>query len=420
VAGLPDAFSESTVVSARKGGNTITRPANLPAGATWSAHIVALPIMNNDNVNSRCGFNTGNASIRQFLDSEYNHRMSTITVVTAADNVSTWPADGTDGDWVNEDPNSTRTYSTHAALEFVANGPMARLIAGGFEVHNDTPELYKSGSVTVYSMPQNPSKTFYPYETSTAGLPSDLGAGGVTLLRMPPNTPGAARGLRNARTWDAKQGVLVPFRMEPSSQTMEFSPMDNNVCILRAEENALTGIVCPELSTKGTNTVVPKLHMRLAAMETSGAYFSGLSYDSVLTLTTKFFVESAPTAANQDMLALASPPAIYNPDVLACYEHCMRTLPAGVPVGMNEKGDWWRMVLKTLREAVPLVLPAITKSVPQAKPFQGLATSALERGLDLALQRSEDRAAARRKTGPKAPVRSVNTNVMRNTPKKKK
>jgi hypothetical protein len=69
--------------------------------------------------------------------------------------------------------------------------------------------------------------------------------------------------------------------------------------------------------------------------------------------------------------------------------------------------------LKTLKDAVPLVMPELTKLLPEAKPFQGIAANAIDRGLDLALRRSEARAAARKKTNAKAPVKAKNTNQMR-------
>jgi len=92
----------------------------------------------------------------------------------------------------------------------------------------------------------------------------------------------------------------------------------------------------------------------------------------------RFIIEVAPTSANTAMLSMTSPSARFDPTALACYTNCVLQLPPGVPSAMNEKGDFWRMVLKTARAVAPAITPVVSSIGPQAALAMQLANTTLK------------------------------------------
>lgn len=403
IAGLPDRYSEATAVRYVKMGHTITKPDGLQPGETWSANIATLPLnhtMNSNNVrsffNDRPDFVDIETSAAQFT-------MGTINVSTAKDNVLQYPStEVTVAAFDAGDPTLTREYQSFSGTDGEGISSMSRLIAGGFEVHNDTPDLYKSGSVTTYTMPQKLSR---PGIAGTQ-VRDSLEPGPSTIRRGRGLPPSAfhARQLRNAHTFSASQGCLVPFRMELDSEDMDFQPINSGLYAFPFADgdNFTSGLISNTVQQHGVNNTT--LMVRGAAIETSGAFFSGLHESTVLTLTMKFYVEEAPTFANPDMLSMCSPPAQFDPMVLRCYDHCVRQLRAGVPVSYNDAGEWWRMVLKTLKTAVPTVVGSGIKALaPEAAPFAGLATAGIQKAIDKAITNSQERSNRRKQNHSNKP-----------------
>jgi len=281
---------------------------------------------------------------------------------------------------------------------------MGRLVAGGFEVHNDTPDLYKGGSVTVYSAPQEPSACYTGIVTSDLYTPK-----GVSLINHKglPATRTEASLYRSARTWEAADGALVPFQLNLAGEGVKYSAQSGHCKIFRSGESPNTGgfIQRPFLGSNN-DFVGPINPQRGAPLDTSGAFFTGLNVNTVLTLTVKTFTEVAPTIREGPLLKLASPSAELDQHAINCYNHCIAELPPGVPVGFNDAGRWWRMVLNKLKEQAPKIVPAITSLVagsidPALLPAANavsrrtggkLVTKALDRAINNSQKRSDRRA----------------------------
>jgi hypothetical protein len=146
-----------------------------------------------------------------------------------------------------------------------------------------------------------------------------------------------------------------------------------------------------------------------APIETTGAFFSGLSQETVLTLDIRWFTEVAPTSANTAMLSMCSPSAHYDPRALECYTNCLLTLPPGVPVGMNEKGDFWRMAVKAAKKATEIASPFMAVLGPEAAAL----TAAAETGLTVVDNVLNKRKPATKKPAARPRPKATGNNTLR-------
>jgi hypothetical protein len=366
VAGYPDSYHEATAVNYGKRLVTIKKPENLPPGATWSASFFTLPQMRSSK--SRLVFDS---TLNDLKLGDKIYDSGTLNVWTAMDGVSMFPVFETETAFNALDPGFTREHLAYSALD-TDEDYMGRLIAGGFEVHNDTPDLFKGGSVTVYSAPQAHSSAHMAKMLNTPKT-GDEALGLLKNKRGIPPTPQTASAYRSARTWEASEGVMVPFQLQTEGDSLEFKALDTDIAFYRSGDATKAGGMVNEASVldPNANIVSAQVPMREVPLDTVGAFFSGLNENTVLTLSIKMFVEIAPTVADQAILKLSSHSADLDVRARHCYQHCLSLLPPGVPVGMNEKGDWWKMVLKTLKTMAPVALAATTVVAPEFAPLVG-------------------------------------------------
>jgi hypothetical protein len=92
-------------------------------------------------------------------------------------------------------------------------------------------------------------------------------------------------------------------------------------------------------------------------MNTTGAYFTGLSYDTTLFITWRIGIERLPAANKPTFLALAQPSAAFDPNALVLYNLICAELPPGVPQNYNDFGRWFQMVSSAARKAIPFAYP---------------------------------------------------------------
>lgn len=397
--GVPDQYSGPSVVQFLKRKITISKPAALAAGAQWDAHFFTAPIMK-----------TMNGVAGAYLPGNYREytawagSLGTVNVVTCLSGGRSLPLT------VNDSPPTNYTSQSFSPCDLGNDYSMMRIIGGGFEVHNDTAELYLNGSVSVYSQPNESD-----FQFTVLGIAGDSGSGGLHKTRMPPSILSEAVSNVNSRTWEAKHGTYTTFQLDieklgfeqatgqpvvmcKTDQSLDYvlaSPTFSSDCELVAQPDGLYPF-------KAFRSVVP---VRRAAIETSGAYFTGLDEHSVLTLDIVFIVEIAPTPANQTLISLATPSALYDPEALVLYSRALRELPPGVKASMNASGDWWKMV----SGAINFVAPVLAKMGPYGAAAAGAARAGQIVGnsvIEVRRQKQERREAeqAKRNTSqPRAP-----------------
>jgi hypothetical protein len=350
LAGMPDHDTEPTAIQTLRRKITIEKPAGLPAGAKFDAHIFTLPML--ETIEMR---EIGPLSAAHYYDQlttgTSSFQAGTVNVQTVQTGNDSFPG-GT-------------AYGSFAVREAIGlsvndnNGlSQKKIIGGGFEVHNDTAALSMGGSCMVYTQPQS-----NVLQLSNASV-----AGGTTHLalchkgRAPPVNLTAAAQIPASRTWQAAEGCYVPFKLDISKGS-EFKPKTVDVPVFVISDDvgsATTGGAIAALSTSGGlkylgSGAAGTDGFHEAPIETTGAYFTGLPEDTVLTLDVLFLVEVAPTAANPALLSLVRPTAFYDPTALELYCRTVAAIPPGTPVRNNEAGNWWKSVKDVARQVMPYV-----------------------------------------------------------------
>lgn len=372
LAGLPDASTGNTVVRCFKSKLTVSRPASVPATDRWDAHFFNLPFFDALTFASR--------NVTQGNDIEDSGAFDG-TCPLGMMNIVTGPSTG---EWFNNTTGITTSNIQNITPPLTTpRRSMARVIALGFEVHNDTANLYKSGSVTCYDVPQgdyamqvyNAPATY----NSPAGLPY-IASGPAMALRRPPDSVSQAIQSPNSVTYEAADGSYSVVKLD-LNHCGYFMPTNMPVVLFGQGGSVSAGgpaTAYKELvSTWGSSsTVGPDYYgssmkysgaipyntewcYRTTGLHTSGAYYNGLSPETVLTLEVHIFIESLPVNDPSE-LALATPSAEYDPHALQMYERAVRKLKGGVPVSYNAKGDWWKMVGNVL---IDQALPSLANMV---------------------------------------------------------
>lgn len=379
--GIPDMDGQASVVQIMPKVRSVTAPAGLAPGETWSCHITTLPLAETIGVISYLA--NGNTALANAVaagtDDGQVGVLGTYTIVTHGDAPTTSTSN-------SSFPASAISYSDPSrqfeavSIDDVGQSGMKKLIAGGFEVHNDTAELYKQGSVTVYQNSQDCAEfgsTVWRHLTATP-----MRTNSAMVARQPPATRTAAASLPTSRTWEAAKGCYVPTRLGTDTRYKQATTHQFRTRYLDTvddDENSGYMQIVPsgEVDVSEANW---NLGHRSADIETTGAYFSGLSPETVLTATFKLIIESAPTPANPSLLFSATPTPDYDPRIIALYNQTIRHLPPGVPVSFNAKGDWYRMAVQAANAVAPVLIPVATT----INPGVGVAIETALAGMNIA------------------------------------
>lgn len=275
----------------------------------------------------------------------------------------------------------------------------ARLVATGFEVENTTAPLYRQGACTVYNSPS--------HEALRVVRPSsDIGTairGQVTLqsFSAPPRTESRAKAFLGSRTWHAEHGAYVPSRFNSlHNPPQEFAGMvwmatdqdgTNNASPTFAP-NALTIPLIP--GTTLANVCGNQYANVLLPIDNAGAYFTGLSEQTVLTLMVRQTWEIFP-AADISLMRLAQPSPLYDPRALEVYSQVLREMPLGTIRADNDAGKWFRTVLQAAKKAMPYVAAAggaMLNMSPLGLPIKIAGTQLLNAASDASKQQKKSTA----------------------------
>lgn len=121
--------------------------------------------------------------------------------------------------------------------------------------------------------------------------------------------------------------------------------------------------------------------VHFSQMNTSGAYFTGLSTQTTLFVTWRVGIERLPAANKPAFLALSQPSATYDPNALVLYNMVANVLPPGCPQGYNDAGKWFRWISEAAQKSIPTVYPIVRSAAMLAssmgRPVIGGALTAL-------------------------------------------
>lgn len=370
VAGYPDANGSQTVVSCYQYQTDISAPTSAGTG-TWDAHVFTLPIA------------AAVASTIATEDPTWSNMVETastqhavlgplniFTNASGSDLVPAYPLTGAAAPTVVSLPGASVTD---------LNSGCSRIIGMAFEVTNTTAKIYKQGAVTSYRMPQSVSDVSQECILNSAS--TQIGNISMLRARMPPSTTAQANLLKGTRTWAASEGVYAtacqsslanPIRQLSSTMVVFVDPPTGS----SAHSVLFTDYVTHTSNTAPALSALSPLIEKTVPFDTTGSFLTGLSNETTLTVKVKYYVERAPTAYESALAVLASPSAGYDEKALRLYSYAINELPVAVPVAENALGDWFRGVVRVLKNVAGGVSDVMGSVVPGvnfvAKPAAGI------------------------------------------------
>lgn len=390
--GFPDHVGTSSIVFEVQRNVTISKPASLAAGA-WDCHVVQTPLALA--VPDVTGYDYS-AGTSGSVGPQFTGILDRTTANTfhfgglMADCVPT----GT-GTFQQNITNADRRISLDsgdvlfAATTSNSSTVRARLVASAFEVENTTAPLYRQGAVTVYNTPSFKADRLVRGADSTATAVRQ-GHTMVASFAAPPRSEARAKAFIGSRTWHAEDGCYVPSRFN----TLDNKPQEFAGLVWLATDQDGQGVLSPTLGPAALDATViagttvaascgnqyPNIIM---PVDNAGAYFTGLSDQTVLTLMIRQTWEIFP-AADMSLMRLAKPSPLYDPKALEAYSHIIRELPLGTIRANNDAGKWFRMIGKIARQALPYAFAAgnaVLGASPLGMPIK-IAGSQLLRALE--------------------------------------
>jgi len=330
VSGYPDMASGNSIVQCLKESTTVAAPVGLGVDATWDCIIRTCNFLTNQPLVSSA--TVTNVLTGPLGDTNISNGGLEIFSCLTGQNVN--------------NPAATLLTDSSIQIESSLIRRRLRVIGQGFEVHNVTPKLYANGSVTCFQQEQS-------VDRSTWALKAPLtinqgGAADFAITQNAPSSESAALKLGGSHTWEATKGCYVV----PTFQTMENPPVTASATVPMMMTNTTGGNLddsYPVYTGAPVSTgvigwsapVAPIAQSFPIPFNTAGAYFTGLSPQSVLKINYNVFIERFPSELDTDLIVLATPSASFDPTALDAYAECMKRMPVGVPVSENGFGDWF-------------------------------------------------------------------------------
>lgn len=346
LSGFPDGNVNTSAVKRYYFQTTVSCPFALTAGSTWDFHIFTLPLHHLTNFRSATLVSNvltiGSMTSQQMnaVNIFYRHYDSTGAILETSFN----------------------TLGAPTPSELQQHDPQ-RTVSLGFELHNTTAALYRSGSLTCYRLNADNSRADVFASDPTApdfynNYPTSL-----TMLTSLPWDLKYASQLPNSRTWEAEKGIYSVSLPAPNNT---LSPnYSQNIAIHNGNP------------TSDKNLLYRQSPQNAFGFSTSwspifptGVMSSRFSDNNqTFTLDMRHVIEVAPIPNSSNLpFASTSPPV----DLLflKLYKRMINTIEPGVPVGFNSAGEWFRRILSIAKDQLPNLIHLLP---PQYKPAATLA-----------------------------------------------
>jgi len=365
LAGYPDLLTASTVVQLVKQQLQITVPTTgdgtVTSGSNWDCSIALFPNLTAQELNF-----TSTVSQYGAVTSSSGGSFPTVgglSVSAGPQGNNLWPYDS--GTGINA------TYSTLTPTNFVKG--QGRVIGMAFEVVNTTADIYKQGQCTAWRLPTHWTET--TVQAIVEGPPQTIIPVPAIVNRMPPPNIGQAQLLFGSRSWAALEGAYVVARQN-SSENPALQPQFKNVCYSMYDGASTFS----DTYISNANLADPA-QVQLASdyylpFDISGVTFTGLSYQTTLTVNVRWMIERIPGPQENDLVVLAPPSAPHDPLALELYCQCLRDMPPGVMLKMNPLGEWFANALGKVAEIAPIAGAALTPFFPGAAAIGSAVGSA--------------------------------------------
>jgi hypothetical protein len=373
--GYPDSYNGSTVARCIK--KTITVSATSSEGpvpsSTWNCHVFVTPIARPNVFTAVTG---GNGNTLNFTRDVNTWEYGGIMIQRSNNDGPTWTYP------------QTAPENVLGILSLTNNDlkNVMRITSIGFEVIDETAELYKQGTLTAYRQNQQQTDPFLLKMHASAGSGVDTHNlffydGMATIIKKPPATTAAAMMTPDAKQWQAKEGayVVVDFHdddlpiCEPNmiipclvNDAQDYpTPMNNAISHVQTPGANVSGY------SFGITTTTPSVlwqqpveSNRILPINTSGVFLTGLNPQASFTINAIFYVECAPTGEDEELLSLCSQSPAYDPLALEIISKLRRDCPIAVKLRENYLGEWFFNGIKTV---VDRALPWLSNAQVVAK-----------------------------------------------------
>lgn len=432
IAGLPDHETASVIVETIKESYTVSAP----PGTTglWQAHVFNSPESINSTVrigsqvtpfllNGVYYYDNGGTPAKVTHQAGFQGvlSMGSATFQQGLLNIHAW-----DNNTAPLSPDKSASgYSvpnTVAVLGSANNKHgKRRLVSLAYEIHDTTAEMYKQGTLTAYRLPQTCVSSSLNLMADISGYPG-LTPDCVNIpppqtvnsYYLPPTGVTQAMAYQGTRQWEVREGAYVVCAQDVMANRLDYSQEKavlftqgdsdkdgsgvvgdlkqsslftaNSVCVSLAGGSC----ICIDPAAPGESKPVP--------YHTTGIILSGLNPFSTFTVTMRATWEFAPNVADNEistLVYLANPSPEHDPFALELYQQTIRKLPVAVPVSMNAKGDFWRMVLSVAK----VIAKPLLNLIPVVGGAAGSAADAL---LGVAEKHLDKKQAAQQQSKKKA------------------
>lgn len=336
-----------------------------------------------------------------------------------------------------------------------------RLVGLAFEVHDTSASITRQGTLTVYRMPQTHIRgEFMAGDYTTMADSSYRGIYGkgdepehsnligpnpshriFNEYGLPPTSLKEAMTLKGTRQWEARKGAYVVATQDIQRNKLQFTSRTPVVFLggdKPVEDYSPEMMQAPPIGSLFSPTfncadnladVSPIQEIMGPSsfpvpFHTSGVILTGLNPASTFNVTVRCIWEFAPVVDDYqvgNLVFLTRPPNVCDYEALKLYQSIASTLPPGVPVDMNAKGDFWDMILSGAQKALPTLGGMFFG--PQGRVVGSLVGSGLAGIQSRRNAKAENKDAlmrAQMKNLNLAPVDGTNFNPHYNKPKKTK
>jgi hypothetical protein len=348
--GFPDAETQNSVVQTFHLSSTISVPSFIPANTNWDLWIFDCPV---ERFQSLYNIFTTNGYADLGAPTTFSTRsnLGALLIVAVPPGFSPWINPNGLGVSFLAPPNDIYTDKL-------------RVISKGFEVHNTTAELYKQGSVIVFEAPGVEWEDAYTGQianfTNISGANYYSNVTEVVPVLIPPNSASQAINMRGAKQWEAKDGCYVVANMRTTNNPGKFTDAQTPVMFtenyfssfpLNTTDTAFYPDATGQFILGTPTNVFGFLSNYISPFNFKGACFTGLSYQSTLTINRNITVERFP-GSQSPFLTLARPACELDMMALEAYNQLMLKAPVGVPVCENAFGDWFTGAAASIIDAV--------------------------------------------------------------------
>lgn len=253
-----------------------------------------------------------------------------------------------------------------------------RVVGGGVEIHDTTPELYRSGFITISDLPnQNDSIDCVAIGVSPSAAPYDEGVDVVYDERVEPNmfaNLAAAQNQPNTVEWRMSEGAYIPFRLDVD-KGVHYAKHEGFVYWNSSDVDGKCFVAADSKFDGGWGTRATwSLPSNIQPLT---AYLTGLDPHVTFDVIVKWIIEEFPNPGDGSLMPLSRPSIAQDNEALQAYKRIVSELPLGVPVSENGFGDFFRGVLRVAKSIASPIYEAV-KPALMAHPIGRAVVAGVE------------------------------------------